>query len=378
MKILVIGAGIGGLTTAIALRRAGIETRVLERVKTLQEAGAGVTLWLNAMHALRQLGVADTVSAAGAPLLSGGIRSRSGEVLSDPPLQELEQRSGEVGIALHRARLQQVLLAALDDGILQLDAGCCGFEQDGQGVAALLSGGRTEHGDGLIGADGIWSTIRAQLLGETKPRYAGYLAWRAIALSDYRGQSFEAWGQGQRFGVVPLGDGQVYWFATANSSEGASAQRVCKDELLRRFGRWQAPIPALLEATPEEAVLQQPIYDRRPTRRWGEGRVTLLGDAAHPMTPNLGQGACQAIEDAVALADCLKHGEDIPSALRAYEARRIKRASTIVTMSWRIGKVGQAENALTCWLRNAALKRIPRRMQLKQFTALLGEEAQRK
>lgn len=335
-----------------------------------------MTLWLNAMHALRQLGLADAVAAVGTPFLSGEIRSWRGKVLSDPPLQELEQRSGEVGIALHRARLQQVLLAALDDGMLQLDAECRMFEQDGQGVTAILNSGRTERGDALIGADGIWSTVRAQLLGEAQPRYAGYLAWRAIAHSDYQGTSFEAWGQGQRFGVVPLSEEQVYWFATANGAEKASAQRVSKAELVRRFGRWQAPIPALLEATAEEVILQQPIYDRRPTRRWGEGRVTLLGDAAHPMTPNLGQGACQAIEDAVCLAGCLKHEADIASALRTYEAQRIKRTSAVVNLSWRIGKIGQAENALACWLRDAVLTRIPRSVQLKQFTALLGEEAQ--
>lgn len=377
MKIVVIGAGIGGLTTAIALRRQGHEVLVLERARELQEIGAGLTLWLNAMRALRQLGLADAVAAVGIPSLNGGIHSWRGEVLSQPPIHELEQRAGEAGIAVHRAHLQRVLLAALGDGILlQLDAECCGFEQDAQGVTAVLCDGRTEHGDALVGADGIWSTIRAQLLGKTRPRYAGYLAWRAIVPSDYQESSFEAWGQGQRFGVVPLGGGQVYWFATANSSEEACSQRVSKSALLRRFGEWRAPIPALVEATPEEAILQQPIYDREPVERWGEGRVTLLGDAAHPTTPNLGQGACQAIEDALALAECVRGAADIASALQMYESQRIKRTSAIVNLSWRIGKVGQIENKFACWLRNTTLKHLPKGVQLKQFEAILEVDAQ--
>lgn len=375
MKALVIGAGIGGLTAAIALRRAGIEVRVLERVGALHEAGAGLTLWLNAMRALRKLGLAEAVAAVGTPSLNGGIRSWRGEVLSQPPIHELEQRAGERGIAVHRAHLQHVLLAALDDGMLQLAAECTGFEQDAQGVTARLSDGRREHGDLLIGADGIWSTVRTQLLGEIRPRYAGYLALRAVAPSDYQECSFEAWGHGQRFGVVPLGGGQVYWFATAISPEEASTQRASKDDLLRRFGGWHAPISALVEATREEAIVQQPIYDRPPAHRWGEGRVTLLGDAAHPMTPNLGQGACQAIEDAVVLTKCLKDARDIPVALRTYEAQRIKRTSAIVKLSWQIGQVGQIENPFVCWVRDAALKHIPRSVQLKQFATLLGDEA---
>ncbi len=378
MRILVIGAGIGGLTTAIALRRQGHEVLVLEQARQLREVGAGLTLWLNAMRALRTLGVADAVAAVGLPSLNGGIHSWRGEFLSQPPIHELEQRAGEVGIAVHRADLQRVLLAALDDGVLRLDAGCRAFEQHAQGVTALLRDGRMEHGDVLIGADGIWSTIRAQLLGESKPRYAGYLAWRAVVPSGYHEQSFEAWGQGQRFGVVPLRDGQVYWFGTANSPEEACSQRASKSELLCRFAEWHAPIPALIEATPEEAILQQPIYDRRPARRWGEGRVTLLGDAAHPTTPNLGQGACQAIEDAVALAACLSDATDIARALRTYESQRIKRTTTIVNLSRQIGRVGQFENTFACWLRDAALKHIPRSAQLRQFTAILGMEGQGK
>lgn len=375
MRILVIGAGIGGLTTAIALRRQGHGALVLERVRQLQEVGAGLTLWPNAMRALRQLGIADAVAAVGSPVFSSDIRSWRGEVLSQPPIHELEQRSGEVGIALHRAHLQRVLLDALDDGMLRLDAECCGFSQDAHGVTAILSGGRTEHGDVLIGADGIWSTIRAQLLGKTKPRYAGYLALRAIVPSDYQGHLFEAWGQGRRFGIVPIGDGQVYWFATLNSSEEASSNRVSKSAIVRRFEGWQAPIPALVESAQEDAILQQPVYDRPPTNHWGEGRVTLLGDAAHPTTPNLGQGACQAIEDAVALAACLSGATDIPLALRAYESQRAKRTRAIVDLSWQIGKVGQIENKFACWLRDAALRHIPKSAQLKQFTSVFGMDA---
>jgi 2-polyprenyl-6-methoxyphenol hydroxylase-like FAD-dependent oxidoreductase len=376
MKVVIVGGGIGGLTAAVALQRQGIEVRVLEQVSTLHEAGAGLTLWPNAMRAFRQLGLADAIATTGSPFRSGGVRSWRGEILAAPPIDELERRVGEQGVAVHRAQLQRVLLSTLDGGMIQLDAECQGFEQDADGVTALLSNGKTEGGDVLIGADGIWSTVRTQLLGKTGPRYAGYLAWRGVAPSPYAECSFEAWGCGQRFGVVPIGGGQVYWYATANCSEAASARRGPRDELVRRFGGWVAPIPELLEATPEEAILLQPIYDRRPGDHWGQGRVTLLGDAAHPMTPNLGQGACQAVEDAVVLAAHLAQARDVGRALHTYEARRMQRTRTVVNLSWRIGKLGQLENPLLCWARDAAVKRIPRSVQLRQYAALFGVEAQ--
>jgi len=359
MRVIVVGAGIGGLAAAIALRRRGIAVSVIERSADPGEIGAGITLWPNAMRALRSLGVADEVAAAGAPVLLGDVRSWRGGVLSPAPFPDLERRFGEPGIALHRADLHRLLLAALAPDAPRLGARCVGFEEAGEAVTVHLADGGRERADLLVGADGLRSTVRAQLWGEAPPRYAGYTAWRAVVAAAERG-TFESWGRGHRFGLVPIGRGRVYWFATANAAEGGADAADLRSELLRRFGDWHRPIPAVIAATPAAAILRHDIFDRPPLPRWSRGRVTLLGDAAHPMTPNLGQGACQAIEDALVLAACLD-GTAAPAALAAYDALRVPRTSALVDQSRTLGRVGQLGAAPLVRLRDAAVKRLPPR-----------------
>jgi len=230
----------------------------------------------------------------------------------------------------------------------------------------------------LIGADGLRSVVREGLPGAdaAPPRYAGYSAWRAVlpfqseALPE--GYSCETWGRGRRFGYVPLGRGRVYWFATENTPHALGAAPPSKSALLERFGDWHAPIPALLEATEEGVILHNPIFDRDPAEVWGEGRVTLLGDAVHPTTPNLGQGACQAIEDAVVLARCLAGQAEVEGALRAYEAARRKRTSEITLLSRRFGSMAQASHPLVCRLRDTVMRMTPPRLLQKQLREIVG------
>ena len=377
MRAIIIGAGIGGLTTAIALRQSGVETVIFERADELREVGAGITLWANAMQALGKLGVADAVLAAGAPVAGGQVRSWRGEVLYEVPLGALEEMYG-VSVGLHRAYLQAALLSALPDDAVRLGVTCEGFRQDALGVASLFADGREEHGDLLVGADGLNSVVRAQLFGEERPIYAGYTAWRGVVEAGdtplRNGPGFESWGRGARFGLLNMGQGYFYWFATANAPEGEEYAVGRKAEVLRRFGRWYEPIPTVIRATEESAILRHDVYDREPVKRWGEGRVTLLGDAAHPMTPNLGQGACQAIEDAVVLGKCLKEECSVTAALRLYEARRVDRTTFVVRRSRLVGRIGQLENPLLCKLRDALTKATPRRIQLRQLDAIVGYE----
>ncbi len=375
-RAIVIGGGIGGLTAAIALRRAGVDAVVFERASELREIGAGISIWVNAMKALEKLELADAVRAAGRQEIGGTVRTSSGETLSEIPSDVLEKRFGP-NVVLRRPGLQRALLAALSDGAVRLDAGCVGFRQDSSGVTALFAGGREERGDLLVGADGLSSVVRKQLFGDEEPRYAGFTAWRGLAdLGDGReDEGFEAWGTGQIFGLVSLGWGRFYWYATKNAPEGqrdAAAGR--KAELLERFGSWHEPIPSVTQATEETAILRNDVYDRESLKRWGDGRVTLLGDAAHPMTPNLGQGACQAIEDAVVLAECVRGEEDVAAALQLYEEQRRGRTANIVRRSRLLGRVGQLENPLLCGLRNAAVRVMPFRLQLRQLDPILGYE----
>jgi 2-polyprenyl-6-methoxyphenol hydroxylase-like FAD-dependent oxidoreductase len=384
-KVMVAGAGIGGLSAAIALRRAGFEVAVFERTAEFQEVGAGLLLAANAQKALGKLGLAEAVARLGTPASAGQIRSWYGEVLASLPAAELEKKVGAASAAVHRADLQALLVREVGEGPLRLGTEVEGFEQDTSGVTVFLAGGEEERADILVGADGLRSKTRAALFGPEKPLYAGYTAWRAVVEPKAEllpwGRGFESWGKGTRFGCAHIGEERVYWFATANAPEGAKDGKPGspagpKAALLRLFKGWHRPIRQLIEETDEDAILRTDIYDREPLgERWGEGRVTLLGDAAHPMTPNLGQGACQAIEDAVVLARCLREGGATADALRRYERLRSDRVAMVVRRSRRVGMVSQVENPLLCRLRDRALSMIPQKAQLKQLEEVVGYEA---
>ena len=389
VKVIVVGGGIGGLTAAIALRRAGLEVVVFERAAELQEIGAGLLLAANAQKALGKLGLAEAVARLGTPASAGEVRSWRGEVLASIPARELEHRVGAASAAVHRADLQALLLRELGEGPLHLDSEVEGFEQDEAGVTVHLAGGSEERADLLVGADGLHSRVRDRLFGPEEPRYVGYTTWRAVAKPEREplpwGTGFESWGRGVRFGCAHIGKGRVYWFATRNAAEGgkdgpSGSTAGARSSLLQLFGDWHHPVSELIEATDEEAIRRDDLYDREPLSvRWGVGRVTLLGDAAHPMTPNLGQGACQAIEDAVVLARRLREvdgaaREGVAGVLRRYEELRAARTARIVRRSRRIGQVGQLENPLLCHLRDRVLAMSPSKLQLRQLEVVVGHE----
>jgi 2-polyprenyl-6-methoxyphenol hydroxylase-like FAD-dependent oxidoreductase len=239
---------------------------------------------------------------------------------------------------------------------------------------ARLESGREERGHVLIGADGIGSVVRAQLLADGPPRYAGYAGWRAVVHAPpglvSPGTFSESWGRGVRFGIVDIGGRRIYWFVSETCREGSWERGGIKSEFVQRFRGWHPPVEALLDATPEGAITATGIYDRPPARRWGAGRITLLGDAAHPMTPNIGQGACQALEDAVVLGRCLA---DAPGAegLREYERLRIPRTSALVRRSRQLGALAQASKPPLTFLRDTLVRAIPDRVQRAQQRQVL-------
>jgi FAD-dependent urate hydroxylase len=361
---VIIGGGIGGLTAAIALRRVGLDCTVYERAPELREVGAGISLWTNATRVLSRLGVGEAVEAVATPLRQSEIRTWDGRLLSEMDLGTLQTEFGHPTVGVHRADLQTALADHFGRDRIVLGAACVGFRQDATGVTARFADGREVRGDVLIGADGIKSVVRGQLFGPEKPRYAGCVAWRGVGLIDRPevplGTSLVAVGKGMHFGYLPIGGGRTYWFATANLPEGGyDPVGRTRAILLDVFANWYRPITAVIDATEQTAILRGDTIDRKPIRRWGDGRVTLLGDAAHPTTPFLGQGACMAIESGWVLADCLKAGADPVSGLREYERRRMARTAGITKKSWQMGRLLTLENPVLNWVRDRLFANIP-------------------
>ncbi|HJR60840.1 MAG TPA: FAD-dependent monooxygenase [Vicinamibacterales bacterium] len=370
-KAIVIGAGVGGLAAGIALRLAGCEVEVYERAGELHEVGAGISLWANAIGALERLGLGDAVRSASVPYEVAGIRTPDGRFLATVSSELLEREFGTPIIVVHRADLQAALLGRLGPERLHPGRVCTGFEQTGDAVTAIFDDGRRARADLLIGADGLHSVIRAQIHGRQPPRYAGCTAWRAVVrFSDRQVRASESWGRGSVFGQVPMSGGRVYWYATRNEPAGGRSAHP-RSELFEMFRGWHDPIGSLIEAADEPAILRNDIYDRDPARRWGTGRVTLVGDAAHPMTPFMGQGGCQALEDAVVLGHCLERAGDVPASLRAYERIRIRRANTFVTRSRMAGRIAQLQHPVAVKLRNAVFARLSPHLQTAQLAKLI-------
>jgi 2-polyprenyl-6-methoxyphenol hydroxylase-like FAD-dependent oxidoreductase len=359
-RVLIVGGGIGGLAAAVALKRIGIEAAVFERAPELKEVGAGLSLWSNAIKGLGRLGLADEVVARGSVIERAQTLTAAGRLLSEAPLGAISRAAGAPSVCIHRADVQQVLASAT--GIVHLGAACTAIRDDADGVTVQFANGQQERGALLVGADGLRSVVRAHLHGPFEPRPAGYLAYRGMARftlpDDPPDRSRLAMGPGSQAGVFPCGPDRTYWFAT---TPAAGPPLDPKAEALSRFRDWLPLLPRVIEATDPAAVMRHDIFDLPPVWPWGRGRVTLLGDAAHATTPNLGQGACQAIEDAVVLADSLRQSGPTAAGLRRYEEARRARTERIVRLSRQMGRILQWKKPLAVWLRNRMLGSRPGR-----------------
>ncbi len=340
---VVIGAGIGGLAAAAGLSAAGWDVTVCERAAALEPAGAGLALAPNGLRALDAIGIGDAVRQHAVPQ-EMGIRSPDGRwLLRSNSERMVRTRFGDPIILLPRAQLVDALLSRVPDKAIALSAEVTSVLPGGADPARVTTtAGELEAGL-VVAADGIGSATRAALFpGHPGLRYAGFTTWRLLTgPADGAVQMAETWGRGTVFGVMPLADGRVYCYAAAPAAAGAHSDDELA-ELVRCFGGWHEPIPALLAGVTSPAVLRHDVAElARPLPSFHRGRVVLLGDAAHPMTPNLGQGACQAIEDAVvlsALADAAD-GAALPSALASYTAVRLPRTTDVVRWSRRAGQM---------------------------------------
>jgi 2-polyprenyl-6-methoxyphenol hydroxylase-like FAD-dependent oxidoreductase len=342
-RLIISGGGIGGLAAALSLHRAGFSVSVYEQAPAFMEIGAGMSLWPNATSVLRNLGVLEEVLDRGEPVTQFDLHRPDGSLISEIPMGGFPTPA----LCIHRADLHRALRSPLPGGCMASGERIQGFTQEADGVTARFAGGMQASADGLIAADGINSAVRAQIHGPGRPVYRGYCIWRGIApeMKGAKGHISETWGYGRRFGIMPMGQGRVCWYATHNSAASQSdGPEGRKAEVHSLFRSWHGQIPALIEATNTADIIKSDARDRKPLRVWGSGTVTLLGDAAHPITPNVGQGACMAIEDAACLTKCLLSSADVASAFRSYEAKRGPRTAYVSRQARRIGAIGQWEH----------------------------------
>jgi 2-polyprenyl-6-methoxyphenol hydroxylase-like FAD-dependent oxidoreductase len=351
--VIVVGGGVGGLTAAGGLRAAGIDAAVFEQLDQIGATlvGGGFHLWPNAVRALRELGLDDAARERGAPFDVTEFYSWRGRKLAEWPLTEIADELGLFDVGIGRADLLEVLRGAVDGSQMNAGARLVDFEDDPDGVTARFADGREERADVLVGADGLRSIVRAKLLGAREPDYAGYVQWQTLVegLTDLFPAGVEriTFGPGARTVMHHVSGGRLFWACVLyGPAEAGGKAPGRKQKLIDSFKDWPAPIPAAIEATPEEQIVGLPIYDRQPVERWGRGRVTLLGDAAHPMTTNTSQGGNLAIEDGVVLARALAEGEPPQVALRAYEQRRIARTTPLVRNSRWISNMNAWKNPL--------------------------------
>lgn len=372
-EITIIGGGIAGLTTALALQRLGIKTVIFESSAQIKGAGAGLGLGANAMKGFKKLGISEDVIAKGRILSSFTIYDRKGKGIMHTDGRKLGAQNGIDNFTIHRAELHKLLLAKINQESIFVNKKAISVTQNEHSVTVEFADGSMHIAKALIVADGVHSHIRQLLVANSAPRFAGYTCWRAVI--DARElniqESSETWGRGARFGIVPLSQNKLYWFACLNGKQDDPEFRKYKvNDLLQRFKDFHEPITDILEKTNDEDLLWNDIIDLKPIPRFAFDKVLLIGDAAHATTPNLGQGACQAIEDAVVLSDEIEKNLDFKQAFIHFEKRRLDRTHYVTNLSWKVGKIGQSSNWFIAGLRNAIFRIIPKRQNERRLEKL--------
>jgi 2-heptyl-3-hydroxy-4(1H)-quinolone synthase len=372
-RVLVVGGGIGGLAVAGLLSRLGVGVDLWERTPEWKPVGAGIMLAFNAMTVMKALGVDETLRARGMAFATGGVTTENGTFLANADMRPLAEKHGP-SLAIHRAALHAVLVDAARD--VRVKRGCTvdALTQDGDAAAATCSDGTTERYALVIGSDGIHSRVRELLFGNIPTRYSGYRCWRGV-VADIPGVegTVEMWGRGRRLGMVRVGEGQLYFFATLNAPARAEDPEAGRVKRFREnYGMFGGQAPALLASLSDDTPLIHGDIDEVWAPQWHKGNAVLLGDAAHAMTPNFGQGAAMALEDALILVQHLWAAPRISDALTAYAQERMPRVKAVQDGARQFGQLSQLENGLVRSMRDVVLKMTPTSTAIRSTEKMVG------
>jgi 2-polyprenyl-6-methoxyphenol hydroxylase-like FAD-dependent oxidoreductase len=367
MIIDIIGAGIGGLTTAIALEQKGIKTRIFEQAEQIKPVGAGIILANNAMQVYEKVGLRKEIEENGNPISSMNITKPNLNPLSKIDLTYFEQKNKTKNIAIHRGTLQQILIDKLKSTEINLNHKLTSIVENTNGYFLKFQNGEQIQSSIVLGADGLNSIVRQNIFPNNSIRNANQICWRGITECElpikFRNELNEAWGKAERFGFVQIAENKVYWYALKSFKK--NEHKFSINNIEQYFGDYNSVIKDIIKSTKKEHINTAEISDLKPTNIWFKENVCLIGDSAHATTPNMGQGACQAIEDAFVLSECLyKYG--ITKAFSEYQKLRLAKAHQVVKTSWLVGKMAHLKNPILIGLRNQMLRLTPSSVNRKQ------------
>lgn len=366
MKVAIIGAGIAGLTMAIALKRANIPFVIYEAAKEIKPVGAGIAIANNAMQVYQYLGVSDKLNAKGVRISTVKLTDFKLNLLNSTDLTPYEQQYQLANIAIHRSKLHQVLLEEIGLEHVVLGKRIHNIEKQANGIYDLTftDNSKVSH-EYVIGADGIRSKVRQLIFGDHPLRDAKQVCWRGVLDFDLPATHYhtalEGWGKGKRFGFVKLDSRQVYWYFLVDEDK-----YIHHPELTDHLSDCNPLAAKMIQQTPTSEIFIDKIYDLQLMQEWYKDKVCLIGDAAHATTPNLGQGACQGIEDVYVISKLLEH-IPLDKALHRFPIIRRKKAHSIVRNSWELGKIAQFSNPMLVFTRNTAFKVLPAFLKDKQM-----------